>query len=623
MNDPMPAQSQTSRPGLPLRIALTLTFAGLLATVATLNRRHVSNEVAPESANRYGKPTLDPKTALARYGFALTEVSRQAGVAVTHHTPQLDPRFAPILNRVADMGASVAVADFDRDGFQDFYVTDSGENRPNHLFRNNHDGTFTDVAAAMGVADLNRAGTGVSTGAIWGDFDNDGYEDLLVYKWGRPNLFHNNAGKGFTDVTETAGLPKSLNCNAAIWLDYDGDGKLDLLLTGYFDEKLDMWRLPNTSVMPDSIEYATNGTRKYLLRGNGDGTFTDVTEKAGLTTRDWTLAAGAADLRGTGYPDIILANDYGVAEYWANDGHGHFHDIGKETGISLAPKSGMNVAFGDILNQGAESLYVSNITEDGQLLQYNNLWVPRGVKGGIPQYENLANDMGVGNGGWSFGAQFGDLNNDGFLDLYLANGYLSGDPTRSYWYDYSKVAGGNKSIISDIANWPPLDGRSLSGYQQKRVWISDGAGRYTDVAQAVGATDTFDGRAVALADFWNRGVLDVVVANERGPLLLYKNTVAPGRHWVSYGLDGAPGRSNRSAIGASVTVYWSGQKQRQDVTGGIGFCAENQRPLHFGLGSATRLEKVVIRWPSRTVQILTAPDDLRIDAAHQIKEPQQ
>ena len=135
--------------------------------------------------------------------------------------------------------------------------------------------------------------------------------------------------------------------------------------------------------------------------------------------------------------------------------------------------------------------------------------------------------MGVELGGWSFGAQFGDLNNDGALDLFLTNGYVSLDRKRNYWYDFSKVAGGNSTIIGDAKDWPSMDGRSLSGYQQKHVWLNDGAGKFVDVAQSVGVTDTHDGRSVALADLWNRGVLDVIVANQRGPLLLYKNTVVP------------------------------------------------------------------------------------------------
>src|SRR5262249_37592537 len=158
-----------------------------------------------------------------------------------------------------------------------------------------------------------------------------------------------------------------------------------------------------------------------------------------------------------------------------------------------------------------------NIWEDGILLQGNNLWVPGPpTPSGTLPYQNLAQDMGVERGGWSWGAQFGDLNNDGTLDLYLVNGYVSLDRDKSYWYDFSKIAGGQTRVISDAKNWPSMENRSLAGYQQKRVWLNDGAGKFTDVAQAVGVTDTHDGRAVALVDLWNRGMLDVVVANQCG-----------------------------------------------------------------------------------------------------------
>ena len=199
----------------------------------------------------------------------------------------------------------------------------------------------------------------------------------------------------------------------------------------------------------------------------------------------------------------------------------------------------MNATVGDVLNQGRFAIYVSNISEEGILIQGNNLWVPTGGDAKtLPTYENLARSMNVDLGGWSFGAQFGDLNNDGAQDLYLVNGYVSASRTESYWYDYSKVAGGHEVVISDAKNWPAMGARSLAGYQAKRVWVNDGAGRLVDVAQMVGVTDRHDGRSVALADFSNRGMLDVVVANQRGPLLLYRNDVAPGRGWIDFDLEG-------------------------------------------------------------------------------------
>jgi enediyne biosynthesis protein E4 len=560
---------------------------------------------------------LDTKTAaLTRHGFYLEEAASAAGINFVHRAPTLDHQLDHIMPEVASMGAAVSIVDFDRDGWPDIYVTTSCEGCKNALYRNLGDGTFKDVAGELGIADVNQPGTGVSMGAVWGDYDNDGYEDLLLIKWGRPELFHNDHGHGFTRVSEQAGLPPWINANTAIWFDYDGDGLLDLFIGGYYAEDIDLWHLTTTRIMPDSFEYAKNGGRKYLFHNLGNGKFEEVSAKVGINSRRWALAAGAADLRSTGHPDLFIANDYGVSELYFNDGK-RFQEVGEQAGVGFAPKSGMNVAFGDILNQGRYAVYVSNISENGILIQGNNLWVPKeGTTAQTLKYENLARDFGVELGGWSFGAQFGDLNNDGTLDLYLTNGYISLDRNRSYWYDFSKVAGGNSSIIGDAKNWPAFEGRSLAGYQSKRVWLNDGAGRFVDVSQSVGVTDTYDGRSVALADLWNRGVLDVVVANQNGPLLVYRNTVTPENEWIEFELEGTT--SNRSAIGAEVTLFWAGQQQRQEVSGGSGFASQNQRRLHFGLGRNPRLEKAVIRWPSGKVQTIDKP---AIGQLNRIKEP--
>jgi len=591
------------------RILLSIFFVALLATPIVVRR---------VSAGRAStKIKLDANAALARHSFYLQDVSRTAGINFIHQAPTLDAKLDGIMPQVASMGASVSIVDFDRDGWPDIYVTNSKEGSKNALYRNMHDGTFKDVASELGIADVNQPGTGVSMGAVWGDYDNDGYEDLYLIKWGRPELYHNDHGHGFTRVGEQAGLPRWINANTAVWFDYDGDGLLDLFVGGYYSEDLDLWHLNTTRIMPDSFEYAKNGGRKYLFHNLGNGKFEEVSAKLGINSRRWALAASAADLRGTGHPDLFIANDYGVSELYLNDGK-QFREAGEQTGVGFAPKSGMNVAFGDILNQGRYSVYVSNISEEGVLIQGNNLWVPKdGTASDGLKFENLARDLGVELGGWSFGAQFGDLNNDGTLDLYLTNGYVSLDRNRSYWYDFSKVSGGNSTIIGDAKNWPAMDGRSLSGYQQKHVWMNDGAGKFVDVAQAVGVTDTYDGRAVAMADLWNRGALDVVVANQRGPLLLYKNTVSPDNKWIEFDLEGT--KSNRSAIGAEVTLFWNGNKQVQEVSGGSGFSAQNQRRLHFGLGNYPQIEKAVIRWPSGTIQTIDEPAPNQL---HEVKEPE-
>ena len=585
------------RAGRPGKILLAVIFVALLATPLVLKRFGARREA--------GKSKLEASQAMSRYGFHFQEVAQASGISFVHQAPTLDHKLDHIMPQVASMGAGASVVDFDRDGWQDIYLTNSGEGSKNSLYRNLGDGGFKDVAGELGIADVNQVGTGVSMGAVWGDYDNDSYEDLFLYKWGRPELFHNDGGRSFTRVTEQAGLPTWVNANTAIWFDYDSDGLLDLFIGGYYSEAINLWHLQTTKMMPESFEYATNGGRKYLFRNLGAGKFEEVSAKLGIDSRRWALAAAAGDLRGTGHQDLFIANDYGVSELYFNDGR-QFHNAGEQTGVGFAPKSGMTAALGDVLNQGKYAIYVSNISEEGVLIQGNNLWVPQeGTSGDGLRYENLARALGVEMGGWSWGMQFGDFNNDGTLDIYLTNGYVSADRNKSYWYDFSKVAGGNSTIISDAANWPAMEGRSLSGYQQKRVWLNDGAGKFNDVAQAVGATDTYDGRSVALADLWNRGVLDVIVTNQRGPLLIYKNTVTPENNWIDFELEGTA--SNRSALGAEIKLFWSGRQQVQNVSGGSGFCAQNQRRLHFGLGKNAQIEKAEIRWPSGKTQTVQNP----------------
>ncbi|HEY6184969.1 MAG TPA: VCBS repeat-containing protein, partial [Terriglobales bacterium] len=254
------------------RIILAIIFVGLVFGPWIIKRWQ---------ASRQNAGVVDTQAALTHHGFYFTEASHAAGINFVHQAPTLDHQLDHIMPQVASMGAAVSIVDFDRDGWPDIYVTNSGEGSKNALYRNMHDGTFKDVASEMGIADVNQAGTGVSTGAIWGDYDNDGYEDLFLYKWGKPELYHNDHSKGFTRVTDQAGLPPWVNANTAIWFDYDGDGLLDLFIGGYYSEDVDLWHLNNTKMMPESFEYAKNGGRKFLFHNLGNGKFEDVTAKMG------------------------------------------------------------------------------------------------------------------------------------------------------------------------------------------------------------------------------------------------------------------------------------------------------------------------------------------------------
>ncbi len=589
------------------KIVLGVFFVALLAIPFIVDRWGSMNDEAGGTISR--------DESLSRYGFYLEEVAEEAGMDFKHAAPKLDSKLDHIMPQVASVGASVSIADFNNDGRQDVYLTSSRQGTPNALYMNQGDGTFHNVAEEMGVAFLNTSDSGVSMGSVWGDYDNDGYEDLLVYKWGRSVLFHNDNGEGFSRVGEEIPLPEWANINSAVWLDYDRDGRLDLFMAGYFDEEIDLWNLENTEIMPESFEYANNGGRKYLFHNEGDGTFREVSEQAGISSDRWALAASAADLNGDGYPELVIANDYGVDELYINKKGKGFVESGNKAGMGFAPKSGMNVSYGDILNQGRFSVYITNISEPGVLIQGNNLWVPEPVSSQKISFKNLAGNLGVEVGGWSYGAQFGDLNADGYQDLYVANGYVSARRGSDYWYDFSKVAGGNRAIISDAKNWPAMEGRSLSGYQTNKIWINDGAGRFQEVADAVGGSLKLDSRAIAMGDFWNDGTLDLIVASQGGSVKLYKNHLASDRHWIGFKLKGS--ESNRSAIGAEVQLYWDGKSQLQVVSGGSGFASQNQRPVYFGIGRSTGIDRVEIQWPSGHLQTIRSPE---VDSLHTIVE---
>jgi hypothetical protein len=583
-------------PSFLLRTVVAVLFAGVIAFAWWEGRR-------PE--DRAG-------AAGARaFGFRLKECAKTCGIDFTHHAPRLDPQLANIMPHAAGMGAAVSVCDANGDGWADLYATNSDFGQPNALYINRKDGTFRDVAREAGVDSVNVEGRGVSMGSIWADYDGDGRQDFFLYKWGRPQLFHNQGDGTFADVTAAAGLDRWMNSNAACWIDYDRDGRLDLFVAGYFREDIDLWHLKTTRIMQESFEFAKNGGRKHLYHNLGDGRFEDVTDKMGIDSTRWTLAVVAADLNGDGWPDLYLANDYGPEEYYENQ-HGERFVLRAGVGLEESSKSGMAVAVGDFENDGRLGTYVTNISKTGYLFQGNNLRINRLSDRGW--FQNVADGV-VADCGWAWGAQFGDLDNDGRQDLYVVNGFISASKERDYWYGMSKIAGASGDLAEDAAQWPPMEDRSLSGYERSRVLVNQGRTRFVDAAGAVGADDLLDGRAVAFADFFHTGALDVVIANQRGALLLYRNEVDPERGWIDFALQGT--RGNTSAIGAEVTLYAGGTRQKQVVLAGSGFCSQNELVLHFGLGSALP-EKALVRWPSGAEQTLT---DLRPKETRRVEEP--
>jgi len=562
-------------------------------------------------AVRLDRGPVRARADAARPGFVLRDETAAAGIQFLHRRPAFDRRIANVEPHVAALGAAVSVADFDGDGWPDLYFSNSRFGEPNALYRNRGDGTFEDVAAGAGVADLNRPGEGVSMGGVWGDFDNDGREDLLVYRYGYLALFKNLDGRRFEDVTARAGLRRWVNSNGAIWLDYDRDGLLDLYVTAYFRDEVNLWSLTTTRIMHDSFEFATNGGKNLLFRNLGDGTFEDVTDRLGVGSTRWTLAAAAADFNDDDWPDIYLANDYGPEELYLNEAGRRFTLT--TAGLESESKSGMSVSLGDAFNRGRLDVFVTNISERGYLFQNNNLRLNLMKDAG--RFRNVA-DATVADAGWAWGAQFGDLNNDGSSDLFVANGFISADPDRSYWYAMSKIAGAHRRLFEDAATWPAFGSASLSGYERSRVFLNRGLSGWVDVAERVGVLDRYDGRAVALADLSNRGALDVIVANQNQPAVVYRAYPDSGNHWIAFTLHAT--RSNRSAIGTEVVIQSRGVAQRRVVDGGMGFASQNDRRPHFGLGGAEWVDRVEIRWPSGARQVL---HHLEANRFHPVSEP--
>src|SRR6185295_19180934 len=406
-----------------------------------------------------------------------------------------------------------------------------------------------------------------------------------------------------------------MNSNGAVWLDFDRDGLLDLYITGYFRSDIDFWNLRTTRIMQHSWEFATNGGKNLLFKNLGNGRFQDVTDSMGVGSTRWTLGVAAAAFNDDGWPDLYLANDYGPEELYLNK-EGKRFELAR-AGLQDDSKSGMAVAIGDVYNRGRHDVFVTNISEKGFLFQGNNLRI--NFLKELGRFDEVATGV-VADAGWAWGAQFGDLNNDGLLDLVVANGFISADSGRDYWYAMSKIAGAQGNIFEDAKNWPAIGTASLSGYERSRVLLNRGEAGFVDIAEQAGVTDRLDGRAVAMADLFNTGSLYVIIANEKGRALLYRNigahTLSPESRWIEFQLVGT--RSNRSAIGAEVTVEFGGVRQRQVVDGGSGFCSQNDRRLHFGIGRNS-VERVTIRWPSGREQVLTG---LPADTLHVITEPQ-
>lgn len=552
-------------------------------------------------------PANGTKAAASERMF--TDMTPRSGIRWIHEKPVFDSHLARVMPWIASLTAGAAAVDYDGDGRVDLYVVNSRAGAPNHLYRNNGNWTFTDVGEAVGLAHVNNASS-VSSVPVFGDLDNDGDQDLFIAGFGHNRLFRNDRGK-FVDISEQAGFTGWSNAASAILIDYDNDGLLDILVGHYFDPAVDLWHVLSTRILPENFTRATNGGCLQLFHNEGHLRFTDVTQKAGLRCGGWTLDVGAGDINGDGFPDLYVANDYGEDLVYLNNRDGTFRNVTRQaTGGDFA--AGMNVDFGDFDNDGLLDIYVSNIT-NRVFHQGNMLWKNMGDGTLV----NVAPDVGAADSGWGWGAKFVDFDNDGNLDIYAVNGFVSDGPVDMFTSGKLSpfFARMGDLDISDASSWPDLRGRSISGNERHHLFRNEG-GLYRDVAAQGGVDTLADGRGIVVADFDGDGAMDFFVTNCGQPPVLYRNNIGRLHHWLQLELTGT--RSNRDAIGSQVRVVAGALKMLRQVDGGNGFSAQSSRVIHFGLGNHVKADSIEIRWPSGVCQKL---ESVAADQKLAIREP--
>jgi hypothetical protein len=483
------------------------------------------------------------------------------------------------------MSGGVVVIDYDRDGWPDLYFTNaptismavSGKTVLGTLYHNNHDGTFTDVTQKAGITKACLA-----MGGAVGDYDNDGWPDLYVTCLGGNILYHNNGDGTFTDVTAKAGVADGRWSAGASFGDYDGDGFVDLVVANYVDFHLN--DLPQFGSAPYckyrgvDVQCGPRGLKgagDSLFHNNGDGTFTDVSKVSGVNDPQGYYGLGViwADFNGTGRPDIYMTNDSTPKYLYRNMGGGKFKEIGYESGAALsadgAEQASMGIAVGDYNHTGRPSLYITNFENENDDLYRND--------GGY-NFNEVSYSAGVGFSSLSWvkwGTAFVDLDNDGWLDLITAAGHV-----------YPQV----DQISGD------------SGYRQPKLLnLNQKDGTFCDASEQAGSAlqEKRVSRGLAVADLFNDGNMDVVINDLDGRPMVLRNHGIPGRHWISIELAGT--KSNRLALNARVKVTAGGMTQTDEVHSGGSYLSQNDLRLHFGLGSATKIDSIEVRWPSGVV----------------------
>ena len=518
---------------------------------------------------------------------AFKDITKSAGVGHRHHGPSVDKRLQNLGPWFTALGAGGAAGDYDNDGDEDIYVTDSLRGKPNVLYRNNGDLTFTDVAKQAGVADLNDD-KHFSAMALFLDCDNDGNKDLFVARFGQSALFRNKGDGTFDNITDKSKFPIERNTVAVVAMDYDRDGDLDLYLGNYFPD-VDLTSVRTTKLLHDSWEAARNGGTNTLMRNEGDCRFVDKTKETGLGDTGWTLAIGTGDLDKNGWVDLYMANDFGPDKMYRNNGDGSFSDV-SEKAFGIDTKKGMNAELGDYDNDGWLDIYVTNITEPF-LNECNMLW----RNNGDFTFTDVSMATQTCDTDWGWAGKFIDFDNNGWLDLYVLNGFISSGEGE-YIDILMPIILDSEVDLSDTMSWPPLGEMSFSGNEQNRLFRNKGNHSFEEVAKIHGVDTHRDGRGLIIADFDNDGAQDMYVLNSNHDAIMYRNVIGTKNKWMEIRLQGT--KSNRDGIGTRITFYTDTGIFYRETNAGNGYEGQSTAYVHVGLGSIGSVEKIVVDWPS-------------------------
>ncbi|HLK68464.1 MAG TPA: CRTAC1 family protein [Bryobacteraceae bacterium] len=538
--------------------------SGLLSFPAMMTRRSFLGAAAASCLS--AAPDL---------GFRLTDVTSAAGIAFQHNSGAFGEKYLP-----ETMGPGCAFLDYDNDGWLDILIVNGadwpGHKRQRstpHLYRNNRNGTFTDVTERAGLA-VEMYGMGVAIA----DFNNDGFPDILITAVGQNRLFQNTGQGHFVDVTAKSGLDgRSAFSTSALWFDFDRDGLLDLLVCNYVKWSPD--RDVFCSVDGKHKSYCTpeayHGSTCWLFRNRGNGTFEDVTAKSGIfDATSKSLGVALLDHEHDGWPDILIANDTQPNKLYRNQRDGTFEDIAVRAGVAFSEdgkaRAGMGVDVADVDNNGSPVIAITNF--DNEMMALYRLK-------NATSYSDTAINAGIGQASresLGFGCAFFDADLDGHLDLLAVNGHID-------------------ETVRHI--------RSNAGYAQPpQLFLNDGRGRFREVAASAGSGFAAPkvARGLALGDFDRDGDVDVLITTNHGPAYLYRNDVASGNRSLQLKAIGT--KSNRDAIGAVVRVWTPEGTQSRMVKTGSSYLSQSEIALTFGLGKRDRADRLVVEWPAGGVQ---------------------